>query len=322
MRIIVIALIFVFSTCQAESIRFVEPLNRMVPNGYEFKQSKTQELDLVLDLGLIFVNLYTHDNKKLFFLLDTGSDLTIISQNLVKKLNLNQVAEAEKTISSVQSKSKIKSVIYSIPEIKFSKNSNLILKQVPVIAIDENSPDFHVMETLEIDGIIGINAFYELVLTLDLSKSKLIISDEPVFLSANKLELNDKFFVPVIYGQERFGQFRDDYKFLVDTGYNGFVKMPKCYPREKISNEQTSVITFDVFNNREMALFTKLIGDLEIGPITLARPEVLARLGGCEKQIRWGLLGTKFLEDYIVSIDLKTRHFIVNEKVLKITFKK
>jgi predicted aspartyl protease len=113
-------------------------------------EQQPDAIKLTNKLGVMLASVTVNRQENLTFMLDTGADLIFISQKLAQQLNLNP-AEIEPI--QVQGFCGLEDASYSVlQQVKIGK-----FEQNNLGVVILNSPS--VLDTLEIDGIIGQNFF-------------------------------------------------------------------------------------------------------------------------------------------------------------------
>lgn len=293
-----------------QSVRTIEPFQRQVPWSVEFNNQTEAILPLESQLGFIFLNVMINGQGPYRFLLDTGADTSIISYELVKKLQLPAIESKKKVFHTAHKKTEIDTFLYIIPTLKIG---DLTLKGAPFVASNTASDDFQLLQDLNIIGILGMNLLHDLIVTLDLPYKQLILAMQPeVPVNEQKIaKYHSDYFLPVINTRVIKNGQSDHYYFLIDSGYTGFAKMPICF-KNKLHGSQAEIMTFDVFNQSEEGFLAELDGEWIVGDTKLENPMVKYVMGNCEHPPKWGLIGTRFLQFHKVTIDQRHRQVIVH----------
>lgn len=294
---------------EIKTVRTVAPFNRHVPWEIDFHEKESVEVPLKETFGFVYADVMLNGQGPFRFLIDTGADASLISYELVKKLNLVPVESRDRVFETSQKKATINTALYLINDITLGSAT---LRHVPFIASNTASDDFQLLQGLEIQGVIGTNIFHDVILTLDLPKSRLVLNTHESFKDMKKgiHELNNDYYLPVVKTKVMRKEKASEYQFLVDSGYSGYVKMPICFNYKDRKSKENSIITYDVFNQAETGFLAELDGDFMIGDKKIESPIVRYAIGDCEIQQRWGLIGTRFLRYQSVSVDQKNRRVI------------
>ncbi len=284
-----------------KSVRVVSPFNRHVP--WEIDLGKTGSCDIKMkdQMGFPIVEIFANDKGPYKFLLDTGADSSIISYELVKLLNLQPKETKKRVFQTAHQKAEIDTVLYLIEKIKIG---DAIIKDAPFVATNTATDDFQLLKYLDVIGILGSNLFHDIILTLDLPQQKFILSQHlEDNVKGHRVKLNSQYYLPVVNIKVNRKDGLSEYHLLVDSGYTGFIKMPICFPYDEKSNQQNSVMTYDIFNQAESGFVSELDGTLTFGDKKLENPLVKYSIGNCQKTPKWGLMGTEYLKYQKISID-------------------
>lgn len=291
--------------------RVVKPFNKEVPWEIELGPKGRVEVKLMSELGFMYVNVLINNQGPFRFLLDTGADSSIISYELVKKLNLTAIASKKRIFETNHKKAEVDTELFIIQELKID---NALIKHVPFIATNTASDDFQLLKDLNIIGILGANLFHDIILTLDLPHGKLLLSyhEQAKINKDNIIKISEQYYLPVINIKVNSKQNNSNYDFLVDSGYNGSIKMPVCFNYDEKQSQQNTIVFYDAFNEAENAFMDELHGDFMLGSKKFENLSVKYTLGNCGVQKRWGLIGTRFLQHQTLSIDQRNREVIIH----------
>tara|TARA_R110002110_G_scaffold271566_1_gene486920 strand:+ start:19555 stop:20532 length:978 start_codon:yes stop_codon:yes gene_type:complete len=281
-------------------LKIVQPYKQTIPHSVTLPKF-TEEVKLITDLGLIFINAYINGKGPFVFWLDTGSEITLISNKIVKELELPLVAKIEKHIQASHSKKKMDSHLAIADKINIG---DATFHKAPIFTLDEKHKAFELLKNLDVVGIIGMNMFYDVTLTLDIAHNKFYMQKN-FTPETNAIKLTGLYFSPVIYVKIKNRGKTKQYPFLVDSGFNGGIEMPDCNTN---TNDNTRIShSLDFFSKVEKGFYHNIQGKLSIGQLDYRNPEVRYVPSNCKKKKPFGLLGTKFLKDKLVSINLRKR---------------
>lgn len=290
--------------------RIIEPFKRAVPWEIDLGEKGNIEIKLTSERGFPMVDAYLNQQGPFKFLLDTGADSSIISYELAKKLKLEPFESKKQTFETAHKKAEIRTDLYIIPLLRLGEAA---IKHAPFVASNTASDDFQLLQDLNITGIIGANLFHDIILTLDLPHQKMILSQT---LASNMkgypVKLDKKYYLPVIKSTVIRKGGESEYDLLVDSGYSGFIKMPICFPQKKSHASADKIVTYDVFKEPESGFIAELDGTLKIGDKELENPMVKYTMGSCEEKQNWGLIGTRYLQHQMLSIDQRHREVILH----------
>lgn len=280
-------------------LKIVQPYKQTIPHKVTLPKL-TDEVKLITDLGLLFINVYINGKGPFVFWLDTGSEITMVSSAIAKELNLPIVAKTKQRIKASHSYDTIESIL-TLGNINIGQTT---FHQAPIFTLDESHKAFSLLKNLDVVGIIGMNMFYDLTLTLDIANNRFFLQKHFI-PDENAVRLTGMYFSPVISVKFNSDGKVEQIPFLVDSGFNGGVEMPTC----KKDIEQTGRIShsLDFFSQVETGYNTTLKGKMTIGLLDFRNPEVRFVPSNCKKSKPFGLIGTKFLRDKLVSINLRKR---------------
>lgn len=289
--------------------RIIEPFKRSVPWEIDLGGKGSIEIKLTSERGFPMVDAYLNHQGPFKFLVDTGADSSIISFDLAKKLKLEPQESKKQTFETAHKKAEIRTDLYIIPLLKLG---NAVIKHAPFVASNTASDDFQLLQDLDITGIIGANLFHDIILTLDLSQPKMILSQSLHDIKGYPVKLDKKYYLPVIKSTVIRKDGESEYNLLVDSGYSGFIKMPICFPQKQSHHGHDAIVTYDVFKEPESGFIAELDGTLKIGDKELENPMVKYTMGRCEEKQAWGLIGTRYLQHQTLSIDQRNREVILH----------
>ncbi len=293
-----------------KSIRTIEPFKRKIPWEIDLGQGGFIDIKLSSEWGLPLLDVYINNLGPFKFLVDTGADTSIISNELIATLKLKALETRKTKFNTSTQTATINTSLFLLDEIKIGE---AVITNAPVIATNTATDDFQLLKHLNILGILGMNIFHDIVLTLDFGKQKILLSThKDATISGNKLKLNKSHYIPIVKAKVEGGKKETEYDLLIDTGYSGYIKMPVCFPYDKNKQHKREVISYDVFNEEEGGFISELDGTLVLGDKKLDRPLVKYNLGQCEKRKKWGLIGNAYLQYQTLSIDQKNREVIIH----------
>ena len=292
-----------------KSVRVVEPFRRKVPWEIDLGSTGSIDIKLTTPWGMPLVEITANNQGPFTFLVDTGADSSIISNELANKLKLTAIETKKSEFHTPHQKATIDTKLFIVDELKIGE---AVLKNVPFIASNTATDDFYLLKNLNVVGILGINLFHDIILTLDLPKQKISLSSHQDNIKGNKLNINKSFYVPMIKAQVESNKTQTEYDLLIDSGYSGFIKMPVCFSYEERGQHPGSIVTYDVFNEQDGGFISELDGTFVLGEKKIDNPLVKYTVGHCEDRKKWGLIGTAYLQYQSVSIDQKNREVIIH----------
>lgn len=297
------------NTTQITDSRFERRFNKEIPVQTDFGGKDRIEVEILRDFGFVFVDVLVNSQGPFRFLVDTGSDTSILSREVVEALQIQPIKTHKKIFQTGRSEAEIDTFLYNIDDLKMGE---LVFKKVPFITSNTANDDFLILKELNIKGIIGANLFNDIVLTLDLPRKKMLFmqTQDKGGDSKNNIKFQHENYLPIIKTTFLSSHGTTDYDFLIDTGYTGFVQMPICFSYQ--NKNENAITSYDVFNASNTGFLSELHGSWMIGNKKIENPTVKYLMGTCEKPLRWGLIGTRFLEHHVVTIDQQRRQVTVN----------
>ncbi len=307
---IVLLAFLLCSKVLASDLKKATLFGKAIPKQVDLGEKHNIESRMVMQWGLIFVDVKINQHGPFRFLLDTGADVSILSYELVNTLNLNPLETDNKVFKTGHKSAAINTSFYEIEEVDLGK---ALFKKAPFVATNTASDDFQMLRDLDVMGILGANLFHDVVLTLDLPNNKIKMSQGEHFVDkhqhllkpGNIVSLSKHFYIPVVKMKISQEGAHSEYDFLVDSGYNGFVKMPICFTQSKKARQE--IVDYDLFKEPGVGFQSELKGSLTIGDKKIDNPIVKYTLGDCKEQKRWGLIGTRYLQYQTISIDQQQR---------------
>lgn len=284
----------------------VKPFGKDVPNEVDFGSKNESNIPVNLEIGLVIVDVMINHKGPYRFIIDTGSDVSILSLDLVKQLDLKATSSKKRMFNTHQKKIEIETFHFDIDEVKLGV---VTFRNASFIASNTATDEFQMLKNLKVEGILGENIFYDLIMTLNLPEKQLILHkpDTAELLDKGYVSMQKDIYVPIITAQIIKNNETTNQLFLVDTGYTGFVKMAECYVNTETPMSH-DVQSHDIFNATENGFMSELDGVLQFGMIKLERPTVKYEMGACEKDKKWGLIGTRFLMFHKITIDQRHRY--------------
>lgn len=295
--------------CAAEKAALLKPFGRHVPSHVDLPEKVSFVVPVKIETGFVIIEVHINGKGPFRFILDTGSDSSILSFDLVKKLGLQATETQKREFHTQNNKIEIETFLHTLSELRVG---DLIFRNAPFIASNATSYDFQLLKNLNVDGVLGENLFYNLAMTLDLPQHQIVLqnANDIVLHEKTSVLIEDGNYLPIIKTQVLRKDTATPYLFLIDTGYTGFVKMPECYSSNELG-ANTRVRTLDIFSLPENGFLTELNGTWVIGNLEIVRPIVKYEMGSCVKEPpKWGLIGTQFLRLHKITIDQQHRYVI------------
>ncbi len=274
--------------------------------GHSFdKPSRANELSEPMALDLIplkskhyAIEVMIGDKGPYKFMIDTGASVSVISQRLASKLKL----ENTKQVKYTRNEKKYNANLYRIPKITMG---NAEIYDYDLLAYPEPSFISYMKKNFgeDIDGILGVGAFYHYLLTIDIPQNALILntgklsadSDTKKYQNQEKLPI-----VPVVFKDNKNSR---RLNFVIDTGSNESFTMPptvKTLPFKKLSS--TEFHTGSHYGE-QTATKVKVKADAFWGEKEFNDPTVIYNEKLYDSSVNFGLLGLKVMKQFKITID-------------------
>lgn len=308
----IIALPLGWTTVKAEPSSIFSPSlkssGRDVPLSVDFKGKDAISIPVKMDLGLVIVDVKVNNKGPYKFIIDTGTDISIMSAELVEELNLKYSSEKKRHFNIHQKEIEIQTFQYLVQDVEIG---GLSFKDASFIANDRENEKFLLLKDLHLQGVLGLDLFFNIVMTLNLYEGEIVFHPLDKMTPPQKgyVSFEPDYYLPVVKTKVIKKNSESAPLFLIDSGYTGFVKMSECYKNDSASMA-SEVTSHDIFNNTESGFFEELDGVWVIGDIKIEHPVVKYEMGKCEKSQKWGLIGTRFLQYQKVTIVPKNRYVI------------
>lgn len=285
---------------QSYKIKVVYPYKHPIPHQITL-DNLTEEVKFFTEFGLLFVKIKVNGEGPFVFWLDTGSEISIISKELVDQIKLPLISKTRHKIQASYSQASISSYLTVAPRLQMDKVS---FKNAPFITIDKKSSVHKLFDNLGVKGLIGINMFHGTTLTINF-KNNTLMFQKHVIPSKNTLRMRGVYFFPVISAVVNQNNSNKVYPFLIDTGFNGGIEMPDCNKAQRPHHKESH--SMDFFNKIERGFLTKINGHIKVGNMKIPDPVVRYAESNCKKKRPFGLLGTQFFKGKIITINLEKR---------------
>lgn len=294
---------FSFATTKNEEsyqLKIVYPYKHPIPHQISL-DNLTETVKLYSEFGLLFVSATLNGKGPYLFWLDTGSEISIISKEVVDNLKLPLLTKTRHNIQASYGSEMLTSYLTIAPSLKIGKTT---FKNAPFITVDKKHKAHQLFTNLGVVGMLGINLFHGVTMTINFPKNTLSFQKHYV-PTQNSMRMSGIYFFPVIPGKVLHNNAEKSYPFLIDTGFNGSIEMPDCN-KNKPQNFEVSN-SLDFFNNVETGFLSKLNGMISIGKLNQNNPVVRYADSYCKKPRPFGLIGTQFLKDKTLTINLEKR---------------
>lgn len=245
------------------------------------------------------IEVYIDNQGPFKFMVDTGASLSIISQQLADKLHLQLV----KKVNFSRDNTQYKGGLYRIDKLTLA-NAELYHYDVMVYPeptfISYLKDGFHE----HIDGILGIGAFYDYLLTLDFQKNLMTLENRNLIQQSKNVSVFDNSekipIVTVLFSDQKN---RQAMRFVVDSGSNeAFTLAPAIIslPFNKIKSEH---IPQGSHYGEYIVVKEKLAANAYWGDKALKEPSVVYNKALYDANVSFGLMGILVMEHFKITID-------------------
>ena len=234
------------------------------------------------------------------FMLDTGSSVSVISQKLASKLKLVKTKQVKYT----RNDKKYNANLYNVPELSLG---DVHLYDYDMLAYPEPSfisymkKEFHE----DIDGILGVGAFYHYLLTLDLPEQNIILHSGNLTADADTTTYKNQDKIPMVAVVFKDEKNTRKMSFVLDTGSNEEFTMPPgihTLPFKKISSE--SIQTGSHYGEQN-AIKVKIKADAFWEGKEFTEPSVVYNKGLYDSSVNFGLMGLEVMKNLKITLDQK-----------------
>ncbi len=303
LSVILYFLIIPFSFAEKEEsyqLKIVYPYKHPIPHQISLNNA-TETVQLQSKYGLLFVSTMLNGKGPYLFWLDTGSEISIISKEVVDDLKLPLLTKTQHNIQASHGSELLTSYLSLAPSLEIGKTA---FKNAPFITIDKQHNAHKLFTKLGVVGMLGINLFHGVTITINFPQ-KTLSFQEHYIPNKNSMLMNSGYFFPVVTGKVSHHNIENTYPFLIDTGFNGSIEIPDCN-QEKLPNVKVSN-SIDFFNNIDTGFLSTLNGMIRFGQLNQINPVVRYAESYCKKPRPFGLIGTQFLKDKTLTINLEKR---------------
>jgi predicted aspartyl protease len=218
------------------------------PAARGYTDNKPLRFDLYRDY-LIVARGAAGSQKDLFFLLDTGTNPTVLDQRVADKLHLQQSAGVLAGING-----RVQTALATLPSLQFGpiRTDNL-----PVVV--EDLSFFEKTLSVRIDGVIGLDAIGQTPFEVDYAARKIFFGSIPPLKNALPLEMRGG--LPVLAGELD----HLPVQLVLDTGASSLILFkPKGQTSiSKVSVVQRSSSMMGEFERRPMVLNSLTLAQTE-----------------------------------------------------------
>lgn len=285
---------------QSYHIKVVQPYKHPIPQQITLEKL-TEKIKLIDEFGLLFVRATINGHGPYLFWLDTGSEISLISRKIVDESKMPLLSKTKHKIQASYSIQSLESHFTVAPTLKMS---GVTFTNAPFITVDPKHQAHRLFDNLNVAGLLGINLFHGVTISINLSDHTMLFQKN-VTPSENVVKLRGRYFFPVISAAIRHENKLTIYPFLIDTGFNGGIEMPDCNRNRKDTDKSSH--SLDFFNKTEKGFITQINGHIQVGSMIVKDPIVRYAESNCRQSRPFGLIGTQFLKDKTLTINLEKR---------------
>ncbi len=290
-----------FAVDISEKLNYRQDTGTLIPGGIYIEDQQTIDAPIGDSFQTPILKIKINNQGPFLFALSTNNYETIISENLAKKLKLPKVRE--KSIISNQGERLLKD-IYIISNMEMG---GMTIKDYGVMASSKFGNDTDQISTVRIDGYLSANAFYDLLLTLDLKNEKIHVQkgrlsaiEEAVIPYSTTSPL------PIIKAKIKFSKLNKEetQHFLLSTGNYMYIFVNACKIPQMRNLKSKGSKGVDIFGNKKADYFTELEGEVVLSKsIVIRSPYIYLGESACRSADPLGLLGVAFFEKYKATLD-------------------
>jgi predicted aspartyl protease len=248
------------------------------------------------------------------FIIDTGTELSFLSEELIEHLALQPIAQEVRKINNLEQALNV----YNLAKLVLEDSALLDLKAIG-IANNTFFQDYTRKRQIKIYGVLGFGAFYHCTMGLDFQNAKLKLSHARLNRKDNLyiMPLQFKRHVPIIELNFMHNTTEKKFNFILDTGYNGELKFALALEHIPFDFEPLDTISQNKIQHllgEQTLLLAKLHATTKLGHYTIFNPLAALPIAGDKASIEipYGLLGMSILKEFVITFD--QRHKLVEIK--------
>lgn len=250
------------------------------------------------------IEVMINDKGPYKFMIDTGSSVSVISQRLANKLNLTKTKQVKYT----REDKKFNASLYRIPKMTFGDAQ---INDYDVLVYPEPSFIGYMKKSFneDIDGILGIGAFYHYLLTLNLPEKELTLHSGELTADKDTKTYQNQEKIPIVSVVFKDNKHSKKMNFVVDSGSNEQFTMPptvKTLPFKKISSQK---IQSGSHYGEKTAMKVKITADAFWEDKEFADPTVVYNTGLYDANVNFGVMGLGIMKSLKITFDQK-KHLI------------
>lgn len=295
-----------------------EVLLNKASTSYTPKQILRREKETVLSFhytpsGHPYIELFLNNRGPYRFIIDTGSNVSFINEDVAKRLDLPQSAYTVK-INPDGPKRPINAPTYRVDKLKVE---DLEMREMRLAALSAHK-FLQISNTagVKIDGLLGFSTFADYLYTLDFTQQKLVLQEGELAKlgNPNVLRLDTNHARPVIYG--RFGESRDfvqeSFPFLIDTGATFGIQLPpsvSSLPYPKIAEYKLALS--HIHGQRDLQA-QQIEAHFSLGHFQIEHPLVLLYRRGLYPYTDYGTIGMAVLKHLSITFDQRNQYVVLH----------
>lgn len=253
------------------------------------------------------IKVMINDQGPFLFGLDTGFSDSIISKKLVDQLKLTII---QKTQIKYETPNQTMNEAENTVLIKKIQIGNMTILNYGMYGSSSAKQDELKFQKLHIDGLISINMFHGVLLTLDYKNEMLRVQSGELSSSDKEIVPYQKgYSVPVIETHIQLGEFGKEspYNFMLDTGDPTNIYINTCtLPVKPFLQDQDMFMQYDIFGYPAEVYIAQLNGSIKLSESVLIKsPHVSFSDSNCGKSPAVGRFGRKFFEQHETTFDNK-----------------
>lgn len=250
------------------------------------------------------VEVMINDKGPYKFMIDTGSAVSVISQRLANKLNLTKIKQVKYT----RDDKKYNAGLYRIP--KMTLNDAQIF-DYDVLVYPEPSFIGYMKKSFneDIDGVLGIGAFYHYLLTLNLPEKELTLHSGELSADKDTKTYQNQEKIPIVSVVFKDPKHSKKMSFVVDTGSNEQFTLPptvKTLPFKKISSQK--ILTGSHYGEKA-AMKVKITANAMWEDKEFEDPTVVYNTGLYDSNVNFGVMGLGVMKRLKITFDQK-KHLV------------
>lgn len=235
-----------------------------------------------------FVQVTVNDRGPFLFLLDTGSNATVVSPELARVFRQHSAEATGGVTGATGDRMEVEEVLHDLT----LRAGPVEFPSVDAVVVDLSGPASAIGHPM--DGILGFPLFVELTLTIDWPGGDVRVSRQPLPAPDDgTIVVMEGGYRPMVRGSAGGGT----HLFLIDSGSNAAMNIPALPPRDALAADPIRWFAPMTITGRGAeSSCCRLAGDLRIGGIVVPRP--LARVSAGTPSV-----GTRILRRFEVTFD-------------------